>query len=65
MQASPAFPREITDARFYYLDKFLLLLCGNTLYLYKYHVDTAKPDDIKRYEQLLQEVKAPVDALQA
>lgn len=43
------FTKEVTTAQFYYLDKFILLSSGNSLYLYKYHLDTAKTDDIKRY----------------
>ena len=48
VQANSTFIKEITNAQFYYLDKFLLLTSGNGLYLYKYYIDTTKPDDIKR-----------------
>ena len=37
----------ISAAQFYYLDKFLLLACGDSLLLYLYHVDNTH-DDIKR-----------------
>ena len=47
-QPNSPFPKEVTHAQFYYLDKFILLISGNTLYLYKYHIDTTKPDDIRR-----------------
>lgn len=43
------FKKDITFAQFYYLDKFILLTSGNSLYLYKYHIDTSTPDDITRY----------------
>ena len=43
------FAKEVTSAQFYYLDRFILLSAGNSFYLYKYHIDTAKIDDIKRY----------------
>ena len=49
LQANSIFKKEITTACFYYLDKFILLTSGNEIYLYKYHIDTSKPDDIKRY----------------
>ncbi|XP_010755045.3 WD repeat-containing protein 27 isoform X1 [Larimichthys crocea] len=44
------FSKPIRSAQFYYLDKFLLLASGPSLYLYLYNVDTTR-DDIKRYEQ--------------
>ncbi|CAL8257574.1 unnamed protein product [Lota lota] len=40
----------ISGAQFYYLDKFLLVACGDSLHLYLYHVDNTH-DDIKRYKQ--------------
>ncbi|XP_022091006.1 WD repeat-containing protein 27-like isoform X2 [Acanthaster planci] len=43
------FAKEIKAARFYYVDRLLLLTSGSTLYLYKYVVDTSV-DDIKRYQ---------------
>ncbi|KAL5463789.1 hypothetical protein EMCRGX_G032723 [Ephydatia muelleri] len=43
------FTKEVTSAQFYYLDRFIVLSAGNSFYLYKYHIDTAKMDDIKRY----------------
>ena len=43
------FRRPLNFAQFYYMDKFLLLAYENSLHLYKYHIDTAAPDDIKRY----------------
>ncbi|XP_076099773.1 WD repeat-containing protein 27-like isoform X1 [Mytilus galloprovincialis] len=43
-----AFPKEVNFAQFYYMDKFILLTSGNTLYMYKYHLEQTK-DDIKRY----------------
>lgn len=49
---SPLFAKEITGGQFYYLDKFILLTSGRTLFLYKYHIDTSKPDDIKRSASL-------------
>ncbi len=47
-QVNPPFPKDVTDAQFYYMDKFILLTCSNSLHLYKYHIDTARPDDIRR-----------------
>lgn len=48
LQANSLIAKEITNAQFYYLDKFILLTSGNILCLYKYHIDSGKPDDIKR-----------------
>ena len=48
-QPNAPFPKEVTHCCFYYLDKLILLVSGNTAYLYKYHIDTSKPDDLKRY----------------
>ena len=39
----------ISFAQFYYMDQFILLTCGSRLHLYKYHIDTHTPDDIKRW----------------
>eukprot|EP00794_Sanderia_malayensis_P020041 gene20041-22008_t len=47
-QSNPSFPKEITKASFYYVDKFVLLSCLNSLYMYKYHIGEEK-NDIKRY----------------
>ena len=47
LQDNPAFSKEINQARFYYVDKFVLLSSGNGLYMYKYHVDLQK-EAIKR-----------------
>ncbi|XP_067465953.1 WD repeat-containing protein 27 isoform X1 [Thunnus thynnus] len=44
------FSKPIRSAQFYYLDKFLLLASGHSLYLYLYNVDVTR-DDIKRYQQ--------------
>uniref|UniRef100_UPI0037E91F86 WD repeat-containing protein 27 n=1 Tax=Semicossyphus pulcher TaxID=241346 RepID=UPI0037E91F86 len=44
------FSKPIRSAQFYYLDKFVLLASGPSLYLYLYNVDI-KRDDIKRYHQ--------------
>ncbi|KAL7383391.1 hypothetical protein ABVT39_009646 [Epinephelus coioides] len=44
------FSKPIRSAQFYYLDKFLLLASGPSLYLYLYNVDVTH-DDIKRYQQ--------------
>ncbi|KAA8583911.1 hypothetical protein FQN60_015119, partial [Etheostoma spectabile] len=44
------FSKPIRSAQFYYLDKFLLLASGPSLYLYLYNVDITH-DDIKRYQQ--------------
>ncbi|OWF38257.1 WD repeat-containing protein 27 [Mizuhopecten yessoensis] len=45
---NPPFPREVKFGRFYYMDKFILLTSGSTLFMYKYHLDLTK-QDIKRY----------------
>ncbi|XP_061172644.1 WD repeat-containing protein 27-like isoform X2 [Saccostrea echinata] len=42
------FPKEIKNAQFYYMDRFLILTSSNTLHVYKYHLDPTK-QDIKRY----------------
>ncbi|XP_047459428.1 WD repeat-containing protein 27 isoform X2 [Mugil cephalus] len=44
------FSKPIRGAQFYYLDKFVLLASGPSLYLYLYNVDITR-DDIKRYQQ--------------
>uniref|UniRef100_UPI003AAA8B22 WD repeat-containing protein 27 n=1 Tax=Centroberyx gerrardi TaxID=166262 RepID=UPI003AAA8B22 len=44
------FSKPIRSAQFYYLDKFLLLASGHSLYLYLYNLDSTR-DDIKRYQQ--------------
>ncbi len=50
MQAdNQLFKKEISFAQFYYMDRFILLACANSLHLYKYHVDSQPPDHIKRY----------------
>ena len=41
------FSKEVKHGQFYYMDKFILMTCGNTFYLYKYILDTVK-SDIKR-----------------
>lgn len=48
LQDNSPFPKEITQAEFYYVDKFVLLSCGNSLHLYKYHIDVRQKDDVKR-----------------
>lgn len=47
---NPPFGKEILQAKFYYVDKFVLLACGNGLHLYKYHIDAGQKDDVKRYQ---------------
>ena len=42
------FKKDVNFAQFYYMDKFILLTCGNSLCLYKYHIPTTPPDDITR-----------------
>lgn len=49
LQVIVPFLKEITNAKFYYLDKFILITSGNGLHLYKYQIDASKPDDIKRF----------------
>ncbi|XP_017268277.1 WD repeat-containing protein 27 [Kryptolebias marmoratus] len=44
------FSKPIKSAQFYYLDKFLLLASGPSVYLYLYNVDITR-DVIKRYKQ--------------
>ncbi|XP_065056903.1 WD repeat-containing protein 27-like [Rhopilema esculentum] len=48
---NPPFPKEITKASFYYVDKFILLSCLNTLYMYKYNIEETK-QEIKRYQTM-------------
>ena len=50
-QDNPPFGKEIIQAKFYYVDKFVLLACGNGLHLYKYHIDSGQKDDVKRSGQ--------------
>lgn len=46
------FSKPIRSAQFYYLDKFLLLASGRSLYMYLYNLDGTR-DDIKRYKHIL------------
>jgi WD40 repeat protein len=55
--------QEVTSAQFFYLDKFILLSCGKQFFLYKYHIDMEKPDDVKRYQSSTRSVL--VTALQS
>jgi len=48
LQENKAYTKPVKFAQFYYVDKFLLLTCGNIFYLYKFHLDTRK-SDIKRW----------------
>ncbi|XP_052273878.1 WD repeat-containing protein 27-like isoform X3 [Dreissena polymorpha] len=45
---NPLFSKEIHFAKFYFMDKFILLSSVNTLYMYKYFIDLNK-NDIQRY----------------
>jgi len=45
---NPPFGKEIIQAKFYYVDKFVLLASGNGLHMYKYHIDAGQKDDVKR-----------------
>ncbi|XP_064602272.1 WD repeat-containing protein 27-like isoform X2 [Liolophura sinensis] len=45
---NPSFSKDVRCAQFYYVDKFVLLVSGNSFYLYKYHLDSTR-EDIKRY----------------
>jgi len=48
---NPSFKKEIKQAQFYYIDKFILLQNGSKLLLYKYNVSREK-DEIKSYQSL-------------
>lgn len=45
------FVKEVTGAQFYYLDKFIVLASGASLYLYKYHIEKKK-SEVQRYIDL-------------
>ncbi|CAH1792268.1 unnamed protein product, partial [Owenia fusiformis] len=45
---NPIFSKAIKHAQFYFVDKFIILVCSNTFYMYKYNLDTSK-SDVKRY----------------
>ncbi|XP_076438469.1 WD repeat-containing protein 27-like [Babylonia areolata] len=47
-KARDGYPKEVRGAQFYYMDKFVMIIMGNQLCLYKYHLDPTK-DDIRRY----------------
>ena len=47
---NPNFAKGISEALFYYVDKFVLLSSGNSLFMYKYYLDFTK-DDLKRLER--------------
>ncbi|KAK7106246.1 WD repeat-containing protein 27-like [Littorina saxatilis] len=42
------YTKEVKGAQFFYMDKFVLVVTGNQLCMYKYHLHPAKPE-IKRY----------------
>lgn len=49
------FPGSISCCSFYYVDKFLLLSSKNSLYLYKYYIETEEvkqkeKNDLRKYE---------------
>ncbi|XP_028409682.1 WD repeat-containing protein 27-like isoform X2 [Dendronephthya gigantea] len=46
---NPSFSKGISQALFYYVDKFILISSGNSLFMYKYYLDFTK-DDLKRYQ---------------
>ncbi|XP_011671118.2 WD repeat-containing protein 27 [Strongylocentrotus purpuratus] len=48
-KSNALFGKEIKLGQFYYVDRFVLLMSANSLFMYKYHLDT-KVDDIKRYQ---------------
>ena len=48
-QGNVPFSKEIVHGCFYYMDKFLILVSGQSFFMYKYHLDTDKVDDIKRW----------------
>ena len=41
---NPLFSREVRYGQFYYVDKFILLVSTNNMYLYKYQIDLSKND---------------------
>ena len=45
------FAHPIKEAKFFYLDKFILVATGARLVLYKYFIDQSIQDDIKRYQR--------------
>ncbi|KAK7488017.1 hypothetical protein BaRGS_00020762 [Batillaria attramentaria] len=47
-RASSAYTKEVKKAQFFYMDRFVLLIVGNHLCLYKCHLDPTK-EDIRRY----------------
>ena len=48
LQENPAFSKPVVGAQFYFVDKFIILASGSSLYLYKYSIDSKK-SDIQRY----------------
>lgn len=49
-QPASEFGAEIRHAQFYYMDRFVLLACGNSLRMYACHLDSSK-NDIQRYKE--------------
>lgn len=46
------FKDEVRDAQFYYRDKFLVLSCSSSVYLYKYAIESEPEDDAKRWSRM-------------
>ncbi|XP_077971548.1 WD repeat-containing protein 27-like [Styela clava] len=42
-------PKIVTQAQFYYVDKFIILTFGNSIGLYSYYIDESPKSDVKRY----------------
>ena len=38
---------QVNGAEFFYLDKFVALSSGSKVFIYNYHLDNSKADDIK------------------
>ena len=47
-QSNVAFSGPVRCSQFYYMDRFILLVCGPYFYLYKYFLDMAAKSDLQR-----------------
>eukprot|EP00002_Diphylleia_rotans_P035481 TRINITY_DN7750_c0_g1_i1.p1 TRINITY_DN7750_c0_g1~~TRINITY_DN7750_c0_g1_i1.p1 ORF type:complete len:881 (+),score=138.30 TRINITY_DN7750_c0_g1_i1:71-2713(+) len=47
---NPEFSAPIRQARFFYMDKFIFLCCGNRLLGYKYLIEETKKDELLRFQ---------------
>ncbi|KAL4238028.1 WD40 repeat-like protein [Mactra antiquata] len=47
-EGNSGFSKEVQNGQFYFMDKFILLCSGNSMFMYKYYLDPSK-NEIQRY----------------